>query len=119
MIHLIVLSTIYALFTVSALVLMRMGGGISIAFLNASLSLSLPVKVIAGLVFYVLGFVVYVAIIPRLTFTRTFPILNGSVYILIVLSGIFIFREKITIQHLLGIGMILVGALILGFTNQN
>ena len=113
------LCLIYALFTVLALVLLRMGGGIEVSFLDFTLNLGLSAKVAAGLILYVLSFLVYLFIIPRLTFTRTFPILNGSLYMLIVLSGVIIFREKITPQHIIGSLVILAGVLILGFADNS
>ena len=63
---------------------------------------------------YIISFVLYLFIIPRLTFTRTFPILNGAVYMAIVLSGVFIFNEKITAQHIIGTLLILSGVVVLG-----
>lgn len=116
--NLILLCLIYATFTVIALVLLRMGGGLDVSFINSAINISMPVKVILGLILYVLSFLVYLFIIPRLTFTRTFPILNGSLYTLIVLSGIVVFRERITIQHIIGSLVVLVGVLILGFADN-
>jgi len=115
---LLLLCVVYAFFTVFALVLLRMGGGLDVSFLNSSFNISMSIYVIVGLLLYVLSFVVYLFIVPRLTFTRTFPILNGTIYTLVVMSGVIVFREKITIQHVAGILVVLLGVLILGYANN-
>ena len=115
---LFLLCIVYATFTVLALVLLRLGGGPEVSFIDSSFNVSLPVKVIIGLILYVLSFLIYLFIIPHLTFTRTFPILNGSLYTLIVFSGIIFFRERITVQHIVGSLVILAGVLILGYADN-
>ena len=110
----LLLSATYAILTVAALVIVRMSGGVDISISNSIFNIKLSSKMIVGLVIYVISFVLYLFIIPRLTFTNTFPILNGAVYMLIVMSGVFIFHEKITLQHVVGIALILAGIIVLG-----
>jgi len=111
---LIVLSTVYAIFTVLALIFVRMSGGIELTISNSVFNIKVAWQMIVGLVFYVASFILYLFIIPRLTFTNTFPILNGALYMMIVISGVLVFNEKITLQHILGICLILVGIVVLG-----
>ena len=111
---LIILSVIYAILTATALVLVRMSGGFEFSISNSMFNLKFTGQMIIGLVFYVVSFILYLFIIPRLTFTHTFPILNGATYMMIVMSGVFIFHEKITLQHAIGVALILSGIVVLG-----
>jgi len=116
---LVVLCIVYGILTTVSFVLIRMSGGVELSNVESVFLVRLPVKFIFGLVTYVSSFILYLFIIPQLNFTRTFPILNGVVYSLIVLSGIIVFHEKFTMQHIIGLLLVLSGVVVLGLANPN
>ena len=115
---LFLLSILYAIVSVSGFVLIRMSGGFDITINNAIFNVKFTSHMLFGLVLYVAGFLLYLFIIPRLTFNQTFPILNGAMYTLIVISGVVVFNERMSVQHFIGVALVLVGIIILGMARS-
>ena len=112
-----ILCAVYLGFAIMGLIFIRMGGGVDITAVNSIFNVKLSVYTLIGLTFYVISFVLYIAIVPRISFTRILPILTGVLYMLTVFSGIALFREKVTAQHLVGLALVLVGVIVLGFAS--
>jgi len=96
-----------------------MSGGVDISTADSIFNIRLPSNFVIGIILYISSFIVYLFIIPQLNFTRTFPILNGAVYSMVVLSGVIVFHERLAMQHVIGVILVLAGIVVLGFANTN
>lgn len=115
MIFNILLIVIYVLLTVTGLILFKLGTneGVSVSFSSGNLSVLLNFKSIIGLLCYVCSFLLYMVLVSKFNLSYIFPITQGVTYVLIFLSSIAIFKEKITTQGIIGILLVIVGIILL------
>ena len=101
--------------TVSGLVLFKLGTSqdFSIAFTSNKMSVVLNYKAILGLLCYVFSFLLYMGLVSKFDLSYIVPITQGIIYILIFISSIAIFKEKITIQAFIGTVMVILGIILL------
>ena len=64
--------------------------------------------IIVGLGMFGVSFFFMAAALSRTDLTLAYPMMSGLVYIILIL-GFFIFKEKITVLRIMGIGTILLG----------
>ncbi len=65
--------------------------------------------IIIGLGMFGISFFFMAAALSRTDLTLAYPMMSGLVYIILLFVGFFIFREKITMLRIMGIGAILLG----------
>ncbi len=65
--------------------------------------------IIIGLGMFGISFFFMAAALSRTDLTLAYPMMSGLVYIILLFVGFFIFREKITMLRIMGIGAILIG----------
>ena len=111
----IFLIIIYIILTVSVLVLFKLftSQDFSIAFTSNKMSVVLNYKAILGLLCYVFSFLLYMGLVSKFDLSYIVPITQGIIYILIFISSIAIFKEKITIQAFIGTVMVILGIILL------
>jgi len=93
---------IYVLFSVSGLVLFKLGLSLKISWLS-----------ILGLLLYVISFLIYMGLVSKNDLSYVFPIASGAVYLLTMLSSVLIFKESIQSMQILGSTFILVGLVLM------
>lgn len=106
---------IYVLFSVSGLVLFKLGSTETLT-LNVSqtvLSLKISWLSILGLLLYVISFLIYMGMVSKNDLSYIFPIASGAVYLLTMLSSVLIFKESIQSMQILGSTFILVGLVLM------
>ena len=111
----IVCIILYLLFSVGGLVLMKLGSNhISIALRNGTFNFSMGINAILGFISYILSFLIYsFYIIKNFDLSYIFPILTGITQVLIIIFGIVLFKEHISIFGFFGIFMIILGIIFL------
>lgn len=106
---------IYAVTSSLALVFLKLGSktGAPVSYISHKLSFNLSPFVISGIILYGVSFIVYTYLISKYDLGYIIPIATALVYILIFVASFFIFKESFTIVKILGIGLILIGAVLL------
>lgn len=106
---------IYILFTVGGLVLLKLGSdSMNFAIQNGNLNLSMGYISILGFIAYIISFLLYTFyIIKHYDLSYIYPVVTCLTQILVVLAGVFIFKEHITLPGAIGIGLILIGLILL------
>ncbi|ACQ67580.1 4-amino-4-deoxy-L-arabinose-phospho-UDP flippase [Candidatus Williamhamiltonella defendens] len=66
-----------------------------------------------SVIFLAGGMLLWLKLLQYLPLSQAYPFLSINL-ILVTLSGHFFFKEKVTLQHWLGIGIMMVGILLLG-----
>ena len=66
-------------------------------------------RIIIGLGMFGVSFFFMAAALSRTDLTLAYPMMSGLVYIILLFVGFFIFKEKITVLRIMGIGAILLG----------
>lgn len=109
-----ILITLYLFFTVSGLVLLKIGGQ-SFNFLiqSGKVHITMPWKFILGFVSYVCSFMIWTFILQKFNLTYMYPILVGLAYVLVLFAGVFILQEKLTIFNIIGSAVILIGIMLM------
>ena len=65
--------------------------------------------IILGLGMFGISFFFMAAALSRTDLTLAYPMMSGLVYLILLFVGFFIFKEKITMMRIMGIGAILIG----------
>ena len=106
---------IYIFFTVGGLILLKLGSDtMNITIKNGNFGISMTYISILGFIAYIISFLLYTFfIIKKYNLSYIYPILTGLTQILVVLAGVFIFKEHINILGTIGIVLIVVGLILL------
>ena len=106
---------LYLCFSVGGLVLVKMqSNGFKISSENGDLNMSINIKMILGLILYIISFLIYTFyIVKKFDLSYIFPIITGITQILVILAGIFIFKEQINIYGYIGMAAIIIGVILL------
>ncbi len=107
--------SIYIFFTVGGLILLKLGSNsINVAIRNGNIDVSMGYISILGFIAYIISFLIYTFyIIKNYNLSYIYPIITGLTQVLVVLAGIFIFKEHITIMGGIGIILIIIGLILL------
>lgn len=70
---------------------------------------------VAGLLLYVMSFIIFMIIVTRHNLTYIVPMLSGCLYAIIFLGAIFILKEKVYWHTAAGSLLIVIGVLIINY----
>ena len=108
------LVVVYLVLSTLGLVLMKLGqntGALSIA--ESELIFSINLISLAGFLSYILSFLLYTSIIVKFDLGYITPITAGILQIATLLAGIFVFKENISINGIIGIVFVIAGVIIM------
>jgi drug/metabolite transporter (DMT)-like permease len=108
----------YLIFSVSGIVLVKLGGsqfGLNLS--KSELKLQIEWVTILGMVFYIFSFLLWMIIIPRYNLSFIVPVSVGLVQVLVLFAAIFILKEKVSLLNLLGVLTIIVGIILMNIKN--
>lgn len=102
---------IYLILTVGGLLLVKMGSdSITLAITNGVFNFSMGIKAILGFLCYIASFIIYTFyIVRKFDLSYIYPIITGITQILVILAGVFILKEHISVPAIIGIVMIIIG----------
>ena len=107
---LILMFAVYALLSAGGLILFKMGGqDTAIQSSSSGLSLLLSWKMLAGILCYMLSFVLWLLIVSKTQLSFAMPLSVGVVNILVFLGSARYLHEEITPLKMIGLGVIIVG----------
>ena len=106
---------LYLLLSVGGLILIKSGSSnINIAIDNGTFNFAMGVKAMLGFLFYIGSFIIYTFyIIKNFDLSYIFPIITGITQVLVILAGIFIFKENVNAFAIGGIALIIIGIMLL------
>ena len=105
-----VLFIIYVLFSASGLVLFKSGAEESAVL--SIFGFSITFKMILGIVFYGVSFLLWLYIVIKLNLTFAMPLSVALVNLLVIIESCLILKEKVSVKQGIGIFIILIGVII-------
>lgn len=104
---------VYVFFSVSGLFLMKLGSSTLFLSFKDSIELKFGLYTLFGFVFYIISFLLWQKLLMTHDLTYIVPITTGIIQILILLGGIFLFNENISIINLIGIVLTIIGIVLI------
>lgn len=103
------LSIMYLICTSLGLMFMKMGGdSLSISFKDA-IQFKIGFVTCLGFLFYIASFLIWQKLLVSSNLSYIFPILTGIVQIIVLLIGIFVFKESCNTFNIIGIILVVIG----------
>lgn len=100
----------YLLLSALGLTLIKMGGtNFSIHYATGIFGFRLDVKLLIGIICYIISFFLFMMIMPKFDLSYIYPIAAGVLYIIIAICAVLLLGEKITTFELVGMVLILSG----------
>ena len=102
---------VYLCCSVGGLVLMKAeANSTAIAMNNGVFNFSMGLKSMLGFILYIVSFLIYsFYIIKQFDLSLIFPIITGITQILVILAGVFLFKESMSTFSIVGVFLIIAG----------
>lgn len=115
-----VLILLYVFFSVSGVILFKLGSSEDLALNISSSSLAFKISWLAilGLFFYILSFVIYMGLVSKNNLSYLIPVTTASVYIATITSSVVVFKENVTNIQIAGSVLILLGVILMNLPNK-
>lgn len=106
---------LYLILSVGGLILVKSGSSnVTIAIENGTFNFAMGIKAMLGFIAYIGSFLIYTFyIIKNFDLSYIFPIITGITQVLVILAGVFIFKEQLNSWGICGIILILIGITLL------
>lgn len=112
-----ILTIIYMIFTTLGIALMKKGGdSISVVFKD-NFGIKIGYITLLGFLCYIISFLLWQKLLVKFDLSYIVPITTGIIQIIIVIIGIFLFKENINIYNIIGILVIIIGIALLSIKN--
>ena len=110
---------LYIFLCLSGLILMKLGVNTGeVMFNQGTLSFSINVISLIGLVCYILSFLFFTSIVVKFNLSYIVPLTSRVVQVLTLFSGFFIFNENISIKGIIGSFLVIVGIIIMNIKTK-
>jgi drug/metabolite transporter (DMT)-like permease len=104
---------LYVIFAVIGSTLLKAGAEAHTLFTVPLINLPISLTTIIGIVCYGVSFVIYTILLSKLEVSFVSPVTVGLVYVLLMLTAVFFFREPMTAQKITGSVLVLAGVLLM------
>lgn len=119
MFNVIIFSTLYAVLNVSGAAIIKRELKLNpINSVNDFIPLLLNIKIDAALLIIFVSALVMFKALSLSKFSVVVPIATGINFVLTILIGYFLFQDKLSILHFLGIVIVLTGIIIISFAER-
>ena len=109
-----IMFAIYVLLSSSGLLLFKYGSnGIAISFIKG-LNMSFSWVSLIGILCYVVSFILWLVIVSKVKLSWAFPLSVALTNLFIYLGSIFLLKEPVTWQNIVGILLITIGVSLIG-----
>lgn len=110
-----IIIAIYVLFSVSGVILFKLGSTdiLALDISRTNFSLKISWLSVVGLVCYIISFLIYMGLVSKNNLSYLIPVVTGAVYLLTMLSSVLIFKENIQFFQLVGSLLILTGLVLM------
>lgn len=105
----------YAVLSAIALLCLKISAtkGLGVSYENGGFIIKINIYLIIGLVLYILTFLLSLYIMRTADISFFYPTSIGIVYVLVCVMGIWVLKETVTIQQVVGMTMILMGVIMI------
>ena len=111
----IILTIVYIIFTTLGLFLMKLGGNsLSLNFING-IGFKIGYITFFGFLSYICSFLLWQKLLVSFDLSYIVPIVTGITQIIILLLGIFFFKEQINISGIIGAILVIIGIILMAF----
>lgn len=110
----VLLIVLYVVFAVGGSTLIKYGGlaKISSFFMVPIVNVSISFVTMLGILCYGLSFLLYIFLLNKFDLSFISPVTIGVVYVLLMITAVFVFSEQFTPLKIVGCALILVGILL-------
>lgn len=111
----VILIAAYILFTVSGILLMKIGTGkgLALSLAHGNFKLEFNVILLCGILCYVISFILYIFLISKYNLSYIVPLTTSIVYILIFIVSLSVFKEAVTVTNIIGFLLVIAGVVFL------
>ena len=111
----IIFIAIYLIISATGLILFKLGanGSTALLFRQGLININISVMSLTGLVCYVCSFIMYLVLISKYNLSYIVPVTTGIMQVIMLIAAVAIFNESITILHVIGVFIILVGVFLI------
>ena len=111
---------IYAICSASGLSLLKLGvnSGFSLKLHAGMIQFEINWVLILGAIIYVISFLLSLFAMSKMNLSYFYPISAGLIYVVVCVLSIFLFKEKINTQQLIGMGFILIGFIVMNIQHN-
>lgn len=107
---------LYILFSIGGLFLIKTGGtNTTIILSEKNISMNIDLKMVIGLMIYIISFLLYVWIIKNQNLSYIVPLTAGILNVISVIIGVVVLKEKISYIGVVGILFVIVGIVLMNF----
>lgn len=114
-----ILVVAYIILTIIGLVLMKLGGNTgTIAISGFDFNFSMSFISLLGFILYILSFLLFTNIVVKFNLSYIMPITSGLIQVLTLISGFFIFKENISVNGIIGAGLVISGIVVMNIKSK-
>lgn len=108
---------IYVIMSSLGLTLIKMGtaNDFSLKLDRVGVQFQINYVLVAGMCIYIISFLLSMMVMKKMNLSVFYPISAGLIYILICLLSVFVLKEKVSVNQMIGMGIILVGIVVMNF----
>lgn len=110
----ILLLIVYVAISLMGMTFIKMGVLDKENVLIKVLGIAITPKLFIGIMMYGISFVLYIAVISKMQISLALPLAATMNSIGIVLTGVLVFNEALSMGQIVGIGVCIVGGLLIG-----
>lgn len=103
----------YLICTVGGLTFLKLGSESFKFKINKELLISMNWEAFLGFALYIISFLLWQKLIGKYNITKIFPITAGIVQIAILIIGIYLFKEKVSIINIMGTLLTIMGIILI------
>lgn len=114
-----ILVIVYIILAISGLILMKIGentGTISLA--QGEFVFSMSFVSLLGFISYIASFFLFTNIVVKFDLSYIMPISSGIIQVLTLLSGNLIFKEKVSINGIIGVSLVILGIVVMNLKTK-
>ncbi len=107
---------LYLLSGILGIVLLKFGGSqinLKPSFIIPIIDVRINYITLIGFICYAISFLIFVSIISKSEISIMIPAISGILNVLVVISGIFIFKEHATVYTLIGAFLVISGVFLM------
>lgn len=114
-----ILVVAYIILTITGLVLMKLGGNTgTIEISGFDFNFSMSFISLLGFISYILSFLLFTNIVVKFNLSYIMPITSGLIQVLTLISGFFIFKENISVNGIIGAGLVISGIVVMNIKSK-
>lgn len=110
-----ILTLVYIVFTTSGIYLMKLGGDSLSLSLKGGIDFKMGFITFFGFLCYLISFILWQKLLVTFDLSYIVPITTGICQILIMLLGVFVFKENINFLGILGAIFVIIGIVLLAY----